>query len=169
MEISEIQKERFWNKVSKDGPTQPHMDTPCWEWQGGRNNYNYGITWLAGKTMGAHKAADIITNGDIPDGIQSLHKCDNPPCCNPEHLFRGTQADNIKDARNKKRMWSQSGNGIIAYTRRTQPPSDSTIEIIRFIDSHPHLKLSEIARTFNKSRQRIHQIKVNSHKYKEFL
>jgi hypothetical protein len=51
----------------------------------------------------SHRAAWKLTHGPIPDGLQVLHRCDNPPCCNPAHLFLGTQQDNIADMHKKGR------------------------------------------------------------------
>lgn len=95
---------RFWGKVNKNGPIMPNMTTPCWEWTKCRNNWNYGVTSFGkGRTLGTHKLAWILTNGEVPEGYLVLHKCDNPPCCNPEHLFIGTQSDNVRDAITKGR------------------------------------------------------------------
>jgi hypothetical protein len=75
----------------------------CWEWNGYRNADGYGLTKHNGKTSLAHRVAYILTKGPIPEGLGILHRCDNPPCCNPEHLFTGTQKDNYADARGKDR------------------------------------------------------------------
>lgn len=76
----------------------------CIEWSGGRNAYNYGRFWMNGKLIGAHRAAWIIANGSIPPGMHVLHKCDNPPCVNVEHLFLGMPKDNVADMAAKGRM-----------------------------------------------------------------
>lgn len=84
-------EERFWEKVVKaDG---------CWSWTGA-TAYGYGRIG-AGGTYGsalmAHRVSWELHNGPIPEGMNVLHRCDNPPCTNPDHLFLGSHADNVAD------------------------------------------------------------------------
>jgi HNH endonuclease len=92
---------RFWRFVLKaDG---------CWRWCGRRNAQGYGsIREGASHTM-AHRLSWRLHNGDIPAGMLVLHKCDNPPCVNPAHLFLGTSLDNAKDRDAKGRHWAPRG------------------------------------------------------------
>lgn len=79
--------------------------TGCWEWQRGRNNMGYGKVSLSGQRREyAHRAAYVEFCGPIPQWQEVCHKCDNPSCCNPEHLFLGSHRDNMRDARRKGRM-----------------------------------------------------------------
>lgn len=86
----------------------------CWEWTGNKKR-KYGSLWIGrkknskGKNTLTHRIAWELANGDIPDGMKVLHKCDNPPCCNPKHLFIGTQLDNIKDRDEKGRQVAPKG------------------------------------------------------------
>jgi hypothetical protein len=76
------------------------MTRDCIEWKGRTDKDGYG-------TIGsrrAHRVAWEQTFGPIPDGLQVLHKCDNPPCCNPDHLFLGTRTDNMNDKVRKGRQ-----------------------------------------------------------------
>lgn len=64
----------------------------------------YGQTWENGKSKRAHRASWELYRGQIPKGIFVLHRCDIPSCVNPEHLFLGTNKDNMQDCKNKKRL-----------------------------------------------------------------
>jgi hypothetical protein len=87
-------EERFWLKARKaDG---------CWSW-GGRLHSGYGLIAVNGKTTSANRASWIIHFGPIPDGMLVCHKCDNPECTNPEHLFLGTHKANAEDMVKKGR------------------------------------------------------------------
>lgn len=80
-------------------------ETPsgCWEWTRTLNNQGYGVTWLNGRRTSAHRAAWVLAHGPIPAGRWVLHSCDNPPCCNPDHLWLGTPRDNQRDCISKGR------------------------------------------------------------------
>lgn len=89
--------DRFWSKVamSADG---------CWTWKASVNPHGYGQFMLPGHRLTrAHRLAWQIANGPLPDGAVVMHRCDNPPCVNPEHLAIGTQLDNIADMHAKGR------------------------------------------------------------------
>jgi hypothetical protein len=93
-------EERFWPKVQK-------TDT-CWLWTGGNLSDGYGriYTYFRDKKPVlelAHRVAWQLTNGPIPEGIDVLHRCDNPSCVRPDHLFLGTLLDNAVDRENKGR------------------------------------------------------------------
>jgi hypothetical protein len=88
-------RERFKRFFDRGDP-----DT-CWEWKGGRHSKGYGQ--FGNPTDKAHRVAWEFYRGPIPDGIHVLHACDNPPCVNPNHLFLGTNLDNVKDKMAKGR------------------------------------------------------------------
>ncbi len=95
--IKPTPSERFWNRVQIGTPDV------CWPWLGGCSGRGYGaIVWRHSHTY-AHRVAWILTNGDIPDGLHICHHCDNPICCNPNHLFVGTASDNAMDREAKGR------------------------------------------------------------------
>lgn len=95
----------FWNRVNKEGSIPTHMPHlgQCWEWTGTHHRQGYGYTWTRDKYILSHRYVWIITNGEIPDDLKVLHKCDNPCCVRPSHLFLGTQLDNMKDRKQKNR------------------------------------------------------------------
>lgn len=82
---------RFWSKVDKSGE--------CWVWMASRLPWGYGQFGVAGRTSArAHRVSWEMAYGPIPDGLLVLHRCDNPPCVRPDHLFLGTARDNLLDA-----------------------------------------------------------------------
>lgn len=76
--------------------------TGCWEWQSGSSQEYGHLTWK-GVSKRAHRVAYEIWRGHVPEGVSVLHQCDNPPCCNPTHLFLGTHQDNVDDKVRKSR------------------------------------------------------------------
>ena len=109
--IRQQDKERFWSYVNK------RKDNECWEWQGGKS-HRYG-SFKCGKPVRAHRFSWIIANGTIPRGFLILHHCDNPPCCNPNHLFIGTQQDNMSDMVMKGRVGDRNGE-LAANSKLTE-------------------------------------------------
>lgn len=94
--------ERFWTKVDVRGPDE------CWKWLACRRRKSEGYGAF-GRNQVAHRVAWELTNGVIPDGMLVLHRCDNPPCVNPAHLFLGSQYDNIHDCFAKGRANRAAG------------------------------------------------------------
>jgi hypothetical protein len=81
----------------------PEPNTGCHIWLGATGLTGYGRTWFRKKTITTHRVAYLLAFGEIPDGMVVCHKCDMPSCCNPGHLFLGTQAENLLDMRAKGR------------------------------------------------------------------
>lgn len=108
MNLSASRIQRFWSKVDRSGD--------CWIWTACRHKQGYGEmgVWVGGKvrTLLAHRAAWALMKGEIPKGLLVLHRCDNPPCVNPSHLFLGTQRDNMRDCSAKGRAGKLRGSQI---------------------------------------------------------
>ena len=111
-------EERFW-RYAKKGST-------CWLWTGATNDYGYGVIGVGRRSQGlvrAHHVSWKIYHGAWPKSAEIiLHKCDNPPCVNPDHLFLGTLKDNSMDmmrkGRGKRQLTARFGkenvNGILS-------------------------------------------------------
>ena len=105
----------FWNRIDVQGPDD------CWEWQMGDNGEGYGVIGrkiLKCGAQTAHRLSWFLTHGPIPKGkgyhgTCVLHTCDNPPCCNPAHLFLGTMGDNTRDMDSKGRRVTVDARGIL--------------------------------------------------------
>lgn len=90
--------DRFWRKVSRTD-----NDDDCWLWTGSKDGGNYGVFFLQERNQKAHRASWLLHYGAIPDRTFVLHRCDNPSCVNPKHLFLGSHIDNMQDMARKGR------------------------------------------------------------------
>lgn len=111
---------RFWRRVSVGNPDQ------CWPWQGGRNRQGYGkvtltIDTMRYRTVSAHRVAYELRREPIPPGFLVCHHCDNPPCCNPAHLFIGRHIDNSRDMYRKDRYGKVTRAQVLAIRRDYRP------------------------------------------------
>jgi hypothetical protein len=109
----------------------------CWIWQASKDRDGYGKLRFEGKRIRAHRASFLVHNGEIPDNLCVLHKCDVPACINPDHLWLGTHADNSKDRHKKGR--TVKGNAKI-----TQAIADE----IRLIRNRDKISQWDIANKF---------------------
>lgn len=139
-----------------DDFTKPWNYYPCLEWERGKD-HGYGTIWLVddskhgGRSVHVHRMAHTIVIGPIPDGTDVLHRCDNPPCFRPIHMFLGTDADNVRDCMEKGRRVPATGerNGHSKFTDREVRiirklrKSKMLLRIIR--EQFPHASLSMIS------------------------
>lgn len=105
---------RFWSRVMKGNETE------CWKWTASAYGDGYGHFRLKGCPSGAHRFSYYLKNGDFDRRLFVLHKCDNPRCVNPAHLFLGTSQDNIRDCvakgRNRPPTGESSATAILNGT-----------------------------------------------------
>ena len=80
------------------------VESGCWEWRGWKHDKGYGLLEVSKKKVRAHRVAYEGMVGEIPEGLLVCHKCDNPCCVNPDHLFVGTYRDNVLDMHRKGRF-----------------------------------------------------------------
>lgn len=125
------------------------MPSGCIEWTGVQNAYGYGTILSDDETrkklVRTHRVAWVLANGPIPDSLSILHRCDNRLCCNVEHLFVGTQQDNVADCISKGRF------KLPVVRRGSDNPSYRPIptELRQEILALEGLPIRAIARRFN--------------------
>ena len=145
-------EERFWSKVRKaDGDA-------CWAWTGAKRS-DYGAIKIAGDSVLAHRVAWELTNGPIPEGQHVLHRCDNPPCVNPSHLFTGSHADNMRDAFRKGRVVPPARNPSSAapppqtHCKRGHPLSGDNVRLRVRAGRPTPLRVCRACRAHHKGRR----------------
>ena len=100
--VTDAIRERFWSKVrTGDG---------CWEWIAGLDDKGYGLFKLDGRMWKSQRVSWLLHDAD-PGAAMVLHKCDNPKCVRPDHLFLGTHSENMADCARKGRLNVQNGLG----------------------------------------------------------
>lgn len=155
--LTDKQTKSFLCKVYKT-----NNKNDCWLWTRHRNAQGYGrfSTFRLGPLM-AHRVAWTIESGKIPSGLLVLHKCDNPPCCNPNHLFLGTHLDNIIDAVKKNRWSTGDKNGSRTHPekrlRGDNHPARKHPEWMSHGSSHPRARfkdedITEMRRLFSEEK-----------------
>jgi hypothetical protein len=131
--------ERFWEKVTKTNG--------CWLWIANSNKKGYGRFWINGRNEFSHRVSWMLHFVEIPHGMLVLHKCDNPSCVNPAHLFLGTDADNQSDKKEKGRSAKGERNGNRKLT-------NEQVRVIRKSVGSPQ----ELATQFNIDKTQIYNI-----------
>ena len=143
-------QERFWSKVDVRDPND------CWLWIASKTTHGYGFFRSRSSNLGAHRVAyELTTACEIPPGVLLCHRCDTPACCNPSHLFEGSQADNMRDASRKGRIVSLNGEAKGA-ARGNGKLDAATVALIR-ASTASHRSL---ARQFNIARGYVSHIRA---------
>jgi hypothetical protein len=133
-----------------------NAENGCWEWTGARNK-GYGSVEYLGKPWKAHRLSYLYHYGKIPDGMHVLHKCDNPSCVNPKHLFLGTHQDNMDDMNSKHRNKPHKGedNGRAKLTR---------IDVIRLrLMYQSGVRRKDIAKEFKINLSQVRKVATGIH------
>jgi|SRR5215469_9274703 len=108
-------EQRFWRKVSRQGKLMDSNLGPCWDWTASKNQDGYGRMYAGPghkpKLVSAHIISWQIHYGSIPSGMNVCHRCDNPACTRPDHLFLGTRKQNMEDSARKGRMHIGEASG----------------------------------------------------------
>ena len=123
----------------------------CWSWLGGKDPNGYGRINYRGVPMTASRVSYLVHFGDIPEGMNVCHKCDNPECTNPDHLFLGTQAVNVADMHEKGRARKKGSKG---EAHGMAVLTDGQVREIKQSSE----SVSALAKRFNVSRPTIHDI-----------
>lgn len=155
-DLSPTLRSRFYNRINVDGATQPHCSDlgNCWEWTGTLDPRGYGYLAITSshKTWHgfAHRLSWLFHHGEDPAQSGVLHKCDNPKCVRPDHLFLGSQDDNMKDMASKGRSRKPPEDWI------GKLPDSQIIEMRRVNESG--VSIREITRRFGTPYATLHSI-----------
>lgn len=127
----------------------------CWIWTGAKNKNGYGcVSTGKGTSTTAHKASYQVHVGPVAEGLDVCHKCDNPSCINPKHLFLGTRKENMQDSKRKGRQNPARAKG--EETGSSKLTNDQVISV--FKSAKAGVSLSQIAKTYNVRKQTIWSI-----------
>lgn len=162
MHTNKSPKELFWEKVNKNGRVVRTELGPCWEWTGSRDRAGYGQLTVRRQSVRAHRFAFTVQHDAVPQGLDVLHRCDNPSCVRGDHLFAGSHATNMQDMIAKERSACGARNGRATHPEKTARGSRNarsrlTEEQVRQIRSSSE-RMSDLARRYGVSHTTISAI-----------
>lgn len=142
--------DHLWERIDVGEPDE------CWEWKLSRTSNGYGQVTFKQEHYIVHRTLFILLNGYAPPVVR--HSCDNPPCCNPDHLLPGTQADNVRDMHERGRARSRSLHG--SENPRAKIDEDQAAEILRLL--HLGQNAMQVARTLGVKAGVVHAIRAGA-------
>lgn len=142
---------RFWHYVDET------VEGECWGWDGPTTRHGYGKLGMNGTEERAHRVSYRLEYGHAPDDLYVLHRCDNPPCVNPDHLYVGTAADNTADAINRGR-WDPSDHDLKGETHGQAKLSKDQVLDIREQHQHGSATLQELADRYGVTKSAIRKV-----------
>jgi hypothetical protein len=140
-------------------------ETQCWEWGGKLDTYGYGYICNNKKTLKAHRVSYEIHYAEPLNGLHCLHKCDNPSCVNPLHLFAGTNLDNVRDKVKKGRCYTGNQKG---QNNGASKLKDNDVKTIRKLYNTGSYTTVNLGKMYNVHRSTISYI-INNKTYKHLL
>lgn len=148
---------RLWQRVDKNGPVPEHVPHlgRCWIWTGAQAA-GYGVISIRGKRALVHRIVHALLIGPV-EGWDVLHHCDNPPCCNPEHLWHGTNCDNVQDMCKKGRHATGVVVTVVGEQNGRSKLTDADVIDIRKLASDG-VPTTEISERYNMSYVQIYNI-----------
>jgi hypothetical protein len=156
--LSELSSEtlaKFWSHVQIGRPQD------CWPWLRGRDGKGYGAFAYRGRVLIASRLAWAIEHGSVPQDMQVLHTCDNPPCCNPRHHYLGSHESNVADRVARKRQTTHRG----ASNVRAKLTAEQVAELLDLYHVHDWLQ-RDLAERYGISQRTVSAI-VRRESYRE--
>jgi len=145
-----MSEKEFFSKVDKSGG-----ESACWPWAGCKNQSGYGVTSIDGKYTATHRAAYFYANGITETHLCVCHSCDNPPCCNPGHLFLGTSPENTANMVSKGRQskGKSHSDALMPSRKRGEENNlsvmtDEKVMELRKLYSETKIRLKDLAKQF---------------------
>lgn len=135
----------FWDSINTqwNGDGTPNKQR-CWEWRSVAGTGKRGYTHYQNKSWSTSRLAWVLTYGEIPEGMCVCHRCDNPPCCNPYHLFLGTIQDNVDDREAKGRNKMPHSKGEEHGSHKLTQEEVMCIRNLYFSSAHTYRSLAEM-------------------------